>query len=271
MNQNASKVLRSIGWASVLLIAPWRAAGAQTNDEARLTLGIAAGFIGSTTLWDIPSQPIFSPFNEPDLFHLHRDMHSDITISGHATYYGGPHLGLTAEFTYLGLGTSDGCTVVHDNGNVELQAVCDALKGTLGTASTTVVNGGIIYRPLSRTFLQPYFKGVVGLAFTPSSTVAMRSVYGAIGDTSLILTVYKDDDWKEIRPSWTVGFGVSTAPSSGYQIRVEARETWLTLSEVTGPTTGQGFVPPHQSVIKMFPSILIGFDVVLAKQRGRRY
>lgn len=265
------RTTRLIGCLIALATAPMGTMQAQTNDEARLTLGIAAGFIGSKLLWDIPEQPVFSALNEPDLFHLRREMRSDITVTGHVTYYSGPHLGITGEFTYLGLGTSDACDIVHDNGSLQLRAVCDALKGTLGTASTTVVNAGVVYRPLARSFLQPYFKGVVGVAFAPTSTVALRSYYGQTGDTVLVLTIYKDDSWKPIRPSWTLGFGVSTAPSSGYQLHVEVRETWLTLGEVTSPTTGQGFLPEHRSVLKGFPSILVGFDIVLAKQRGRRY
>ncbi|MES1259224.1 MAG: hypothetical protein ABUL71_01420 [Gemmatimonadota bacterium] len=179
--------------AIVLMAAPTQRLVAQTNDESRLILGIAVGYVGAVSLWDIPNQPIFPAFGPPDLFHLRREMHSDISVSGHATFFSGPHLGVTGEFTYLGLGTTDGCELAQDNGNVELAAMCDGLKGKIGTASTTVVNGGLVYRPLSRTGLQPYFKGMVGLAFTPSSTIAMRSEYGAIADTSLILTVYKDD------------------------------------------------------------------------------
>ena len=261
----------SIATAVMLGLSPLVVAHAQTNDEARLTLGIAAGYLGARPLWDVAMQPVYLGFNEPDIFHLRREMHSDITVSGHATYFQGPHFGLTGEFTYLGLGTRDSCSIVHDNGNVELQQACTALEGAVGTASTTVVNVGAVYRPLSRTLLQPYLKVTGGLAFTPSSTVALRSTYGNIADTALIITIYKDDDWKDIRPTWTLGFGISTAPSSGYQIRVEARETWLTLSAITAPTLAQGFVPEHSSVLKGFLSVLVGFDIVLAKQRGRRY
>jgi hypothetical protein len=254
-----------------LLMASAGALAAQTHDEARLTLGMSAGFMGSEVLWDVANQPIISAFDTPDLFHLHRETHSDISISGHATYFRGPHLGFTGEFTYVGLGNSDACEIVQDGGDAELVAACNALKGANGSASTTLIQGGVVYRPLSRSFLQPYFKGVVGLAFTPSSTIQTRSDYGAIGDTALILTIYTDDHWKELRPTWTAAFGISTAPSSGYQLHVEVRESWLALGVVTGPTSGQGFAPPSKSVIKGFPSILVGFDIVLEKQRGRRY
>ena len=271
MIQQLSSKARLIGIGLAITSAPVLPLRAQTNDEARLTIGIAGGFLGSSKLWDVPNQPVYSMFNEPDIFHLHREMHSDITISAHATYFPGPHFGFTGEFTFLGLGTTDACTVIHDNGNLELLDACSALEGTLGSASTTVVHAGVVYRPLTRTFLQPYLKASAGIAFTPSSTIALQSNYGFVGDTALFITIYKDDDWRPIRPSWTLGFGISTAPSSGYQIHVEVRETWLALGVVTAATTGQGFVPAHSSVLKGYPSILVGFDVVLARQRGRRY
>ena len=99
----------------------------------------------------------------------------------------------------------------------------------------------------------------------------MTSVYGAIGDTLLTVDIYKDDHAREIRPSWIVGAGFATAPSSGYQLRIEVRETWLTQTVITAATPNQGFVPPTRSVIKAFPSVLVAFDVVLEKRRGRRY
>lgn len=272
MNHSLLQLARGLAAVAVLCVGTTARLHGQTNDQARLTLGIGAGYIGSTSIWDVPNQPVYLPSSpDPDIFHLHRELKSDITISGHATYFGSPHIGVTGEFTYLGLGASDACDIVQDNGNVELAAVCSALKGTLSSASTTVVQGGLVYRPLSRAAFQPYAKVMGGLAFTPSSSIALRSIYGAIADTELIVTIYKDDNWKSIRTSWTAALGISTAPSQGYQLRVEARETWLPLEAVTGPTSGQGFVPPHKTVIKGIPSILIAFDIVLAKQRGRRY
>ena len=271
MTHNVMSTASRLVFAAALCCGAAGSLHAQTNDEARLTLGIGIGFVGTVSLWDVANQPIFLGSEIPDLFHLQRELKSDISVSGHATYFGSPHWGLTGEFTYLGLGTSDGCTVVQDNGNVELMAVCNALNGTLGSSSTTVVQGGAIYRPLSRAFFQPYAKVAGGVAFTPTSSIAMRSIYGAIADTELIVTIYKDDSWHPIRPTWTAAVGVSTAPSSGFQLRLEARETWMALSAITSPTSGQGFVPPSKTVIKGIPSILVFFDIVLARQRGRRY
>lgn len=271
MTYKTARTVSSLIVAAALCSGATTALHAQTNDEARLTLGIGIGFVGTVPLWDVANQPVYLSSDLPDFFHLQRELKSDISISGHATYFGSPHWGWTGEFTYLGLGTSDGCSIAQNGGSDDLMAVCNALNGTLGSASTTVVQVGGVYRPLSRTFLQPYAKVAGGVAFTPTSSIAMRSIYGAIADTELIVTIYKDDSWKPIRPTWTAAVGISTAPSSGYQLRIEARETWMALSAITGPTSGQGFVPPNKTVIKGIPSILVFFDIVLARQRGRRY
>jgi hypothetical protein len=267
-------IRRTAGPLAALLLLMCGSSSAQTNDEARLTMGVSAGWIGSAQLWDIPSQRILSTFDQPDFFHLHRELRSDITISGHGTYFRGPHLGLTGEFTYLGLGTTDACVVASPpapEGDQSLRDACTAINGEQRPASATSVQGGIVLRPSSRSFIQPYGKVLGGLSFTPSSTVSMTSFYGAIGDTLLTLEVYKDDHTREIRPTWTLAAGFATAPSSGYQLRLEVRETWLTQTIVTDATSGQGFVPPTRTVIKGFPSIMLGFDVVLEKRRGHRY
>lgn len=271
MMQNPAMRARRAACTVALVLAPVGALRAQTNDESRLTFGMSAGYIGGTMLWDVANQPILSSFEPPDLFHLHRETHGDITVSGHATFYRGPHIGFTGEFTYVGLGATDSCNLVQDGGDAELFAACSSLKGAQGSAPTTLIQGGMVYRPLARADLQPYLKGLVGVAFTPSSLIAMQTTYGAIGDTTLNLTIYQDDSWKEVRPTWTAAIGISTAPSSGYQVHVEFRESWMPLDVITGATAGQGFVPPRKTVIKGFPSVLIGFDIVLEKRRGRRY
>jgi hypothetical protein len=271
MIQHLATARRCGGAIAALLLAPCAALVGQTNDESRLTMGISAGWIASAQLWDIPRQEISSPFGDPDFYHLHRELRSDITISGHGTYFRGPHLGFTGEFTYLGLGTTDACTVVQNGGNAELQAACDALQGVQHSAVVTTAQGGVVLRPWSRTFIQPYLTGTAGVAFTPRSTVEMTSIYGNIGDTLVTLNIYQDDHTPEIRPSWTLGAGFATAPSSGYQLRIEVRETWLAQTVVTAATSRQGLLPPTRSVLKGFPSVLVAFDVVLEKRRGRRY
>lgn len=265
---------RSFGFGvcAALLLLAGRRAPAQTHDESRLTMGISIGGIGSKPLWTVGNQPIASTYSEPDTFRLTREARSDITISGHVTYYGRPHIGITGEFTYLGLGSHDGCEIIKDNGDPALQAACNSLKGLQGSAATTTIQTGLVVRPFTRLAVQPYLKGMAGLAFTPTSSVDMQAEFAQLSDTAIqFLTIYHDVNWKPIRPSWAVALGFASAPSSGYQLRAEIRESWLALTEITGPSAGQGLPFPTRSVIKGFRSIMVGFDVVLEKRRGRRY
>jgi hypothetical protein len=260
--------------AVVLFAATTNLSAQRTNDQARLAVGISGGYVSSLHLWDV-DQPICSVglSCNAEIWHLTRELRSDISLSGSVTYFPRPHFGFTGEFTYLGLGSTDGCTIVHDNGDPDLAAACNALKGDQRPASVTTMQGGAIYRPLTRTLIQPYFKGMAGLAFTPLSTVEMESIYGVVADTAVLqLTVYRDPAWKPIRVSASLAAGFATAPSSGYQIRAEVRETWLPLSMVAGPVSeGQGFVPSITHAFRHVISVMVGFDVVLEKNRGRRY
>ncbi len=46
---------------------------------------------------------------------------------------------------------------------------------------------------------------------------------------------------------------------------------WITQSIVTGPSAGQNLVPLKESTMKGFQSFLVGIDIVLKKDHGKRY
>jgi len=278
-------------WWSVVTCAllPVRNLCGQTNDAARLSFGISIGRVGSANLWDVPDQPIVSTFApSPDVFHLKRQFRPGLTVSGQLTYFANPRIGFAGELTYISPKRHDTCTVVQDDGDASLIAACNAI--TFGDSTivqagndadpipkfvlqsprilpVTAVLGGVILRPWTRGLFQPFVKALAGIAFTPSSTILTRAFYSS----SDVLTVYQDDHWKSIRPTATLAGGFHTAPNHGYQFEVEVRESWFAQSVVTGPSIYQGLNPPSKAVIKGFTSIMAGFDVVLAKRRGRRY
>jgi hypothetical protein len=270
---------------------------AQGAEWARLTIGVSVGLRPSTSLWDVPNQPISSSNTGPgdtpypnDLFHLNRAVRGGITFGASATQFTSPHLGLTIEFAYLGLRFTDICTLAHDGGDPELVSACAyvgsdqkfgaGINGGEGyhdatninqSGSTTVVQGGVVVRPFKPAALQPFVKALVGFAATPMSTIAMASTYGAHADTSLNLIIYQDYGWKTVRPVGTLGVGVTSAPASGLQFHAELRETFLSQSLVTGPTISQNLQPATRSPFRGYPSVLIGFDVVLKRERAKRY
>ncbi len=175
---------------------------AQTTDWSRLTIGIFIGAHAGAGLWDVANQPILSSQTDPalgsrfpyppDQFHLHREVGSGFTVAANVTRFSSAHFGLTAEFVYLGLKLTDRCAVAQDGGDPDLAAACAAVGATtrVGTtadqvgvavdqsASTMLLQGGVVLRPFKPGTLQPFIKGMVGLAATPRSTVYMESIYG---------------------------------------------------------------------------------------------
>ncbi|MGH7581620.1 MAG: hypothetical protein ACREL5_00170 [Gemmatimonadales bacterium] len=269
--------MRRLLFAVVPLIITGQIA-AQTEDAARLSMGISIGRLSGSALWSVTRQPIVSasPTIAPDTIALRRNLGPNLTVSGHLTYFPKAHLGWTLEFTHLGLGPHDRCEMIRDNGDPALVAACDSLASTNVSAAASVVHGGAIYRPIVNSVLQPFVVGTVGLAFTPSSTVFMASQYGEapgriVGTAPLRITIYNDNGWREMRPSWSAGAGFVSAPRWGYSIRFEARETWLSVSQVTGATSGQGYAPPIRSGVRGFFSAMIGFDIAFRRVHGRRY
>lgn len=267
----ADRVVRSIAQLGALLACTWASLPAQTQDEARLVVGISAGVVGSVPLYTVAGQSIIPVTGHPSAYELRRGFRTNVTASGHLTYFPSPRLGLLLEFTYLGLGTTDTCVVTQDGGELDLQRACDALDGKQRSPASSEIQAGFVFRPLPQSPIQPYAKLAGGMAFTPNSTMYTVSEYRGENNHSLVLTVYRDDSVTTVRPSWTAAFGISTAPHTGYQVRLEVRQSWMRVEAVTGPTAHQGLAPPRKLVFKGFPSIVVGFDVVLAKRRGRRY
>jgi hypothetical protein len=246
------------------------AAGAQTHDEARLTVGVAMGYIKGTDLWTINQQPIIDLDQTTDLLNLHRRLTSNLSLSAQMAYYRSAHFGFTAEFTYIGLGTEDNCDLAAGGGGIPGGPACTALKGVNRPASAVAVMGGMLWRPASRTAYQPYVRGLLGAAVVPRSTLEVASVFGAQDENRLEIYAAETNSHM-IRPSVTVGLGIATASSAGYQLSVEVRESWIVIPIVTGTTTYQGLVPPSANRLKTFPSVLVGLNIVLEQRRGRRY
>ncbi len=269
--------LHPAGLVAVIIAAaalPDRLAAQRTADEARLVVGISAGWIGGHHLWTVTGQPLPEQF--PGLYDtvsLGRSVRENLTMTGQVTYYGGEHLGWTGEFTYIGGGFTDACTFARPSSDDYNRQVCTALDGRDEPASTVTLAGGVNYRPTGRTQFQPYLRAVVGLALMPRSSRAVVVNFYDPGGNLTEGDVYVDNSWSELRPTGALGFGIATAPSQGYQLNVEFRETWVRVSNVTGTTASPytGIDAPHTGAWLRLPSLTVGFSVVLQKSRGRRY
>lgn len=242
---------------------------AQSHDEARLTVGVAIGYIRGSSLWTVNHQPIINLDGEQDLLNLQRSLSSNLTLSAQGTYFSSSHFGYTGEFSYIGLGTEDNCDLAGTPGGIPGGPACEALKGATRQGSSVSLMGGVVLRPASRTAYQPFVRGLLGVGVVPRSTLQLASTWGT--ELENRMEIYTEDNSHMVRPSAALGLGIATAPSAGYQLSVEVRETWMIIPVVTGTTASQLLKPPSANRVKAFPSFMVGLSIVLERQRGRRY
>jgi hypothetical protein len=245
------------------------AAAQATRDQSRLVIGVSVGYIGGGDLWSVGAQPILSRTEAIDVFSLDRRVRSNVTFNGHGTWFKGANVGFTGEVSYMGLGTEDSCRLVAASGDALNRLACLAINGNDRPASAVSLGAGVVFRPASRASLQPYARAIAGMAIMPRSVVQTVGTIGVFGDS--IFTVYATDKSANARPVGTLAVGLATSATPGYQFRLELRNSWVLLPTITGPTAFQGLVPATRSEWKALPSVVVGFDIVLEKRRGRRY
>ena len=83
--------------------------------------------------------------------------------------------------------------------------------------------------------------------------------------------IYDDDAQGRVRPAIGLGVGATVVLSRGYHLRWEVRDNIIGVEEVTGAVATVGTVPPHETNFEHVWSVLIGLDVILERQKGRRY
>jgi hypothetical protein len=241
-------------------------AAQKRGDQATLVFTVSGAYIDGQGLWSVPAQPIQDgPFS--DTFGLTRSIKSNFGASLSGTYYPRSKLGLTAEAFLVGLGYDDGCRLVTPAQSASNQEICQNIDLQEKSAAAVAISTGAIFRIASRETISPFARVSAGLLFTNQSSVVTE------GEDSqkVLLLVYDDDKRTRIRPALAFGVGTTFAINRGYYIRWEVRDNYLGIVKVTGATTGAHLIPPHETVYKHLLSVQIGVDVVLERERGRRY
>ena len=278
-------------FALAMLLLPTGPLAAQSsNDAARTLVGISFGLLPGGLLWEVKNQPIMPisappskpgttpPSYPPDIWDIQRELVTRRpVIQVHGTRFVNPHVAFTAEFAYLAIKTSDACTVIQHGdidhpGDPALRAVCDSISATAqGAQGSATIQGGVLFRPLDHALLQPYIGALAGFASSSGSSAKLTSTYGYADGGPTIMAIYHDSKSSNFQPTWTLMAGFGTAATQGLQAHVELRESWIAQSIVTGASAGQGTETPILRTFNGFFSVLVGFDVVLVKQRGHRY
>ena len=252
-----------------LLTALWQPVEAQrTRDRPTLVFTISGAYNASTGLWSIPDQVVSVGPGLEDHFVLSRSIKRTLGAGFSGTYYRGKHLGLSAEAFLLGLGYDDACRLTPPavvQGNVER---CNSIDQKERSAAAVATSAGIVYRIAAGELISPFARAHVGFLVNNQSPLLM------IGETEAgaELVIYDDENkGTRLRPAFALGVGATVALNPGYQLRWEVRDNIVGIQRVTGPTATFGVVPPHETAYKHIFGVTIGLDVILERQRGRRY
>jgi hypothetical protein len=264
--------VREVAAVAVALLATLGAplAAQSTRDRPTLIFTVSGAYLDGIGLWSV-NQPVpdLSDTSAPlvDDFILSRSVKRAVGAGFSGTYYQGKHLGLTAEAFLLGLGYDDSCVLqqpAQSARNVQRCASIDQLERSAAAVTTSV---GAIYRIASDEFISPFARASVGFLVNNQSPLL---VVGTADQADLV--IYDDENkGTRLRPAFGLGVGTTVAAGKGYQIRWEIRDNIVGIQRVTGPSDGRGQVPPHETAYKHIFSLTVGLDVILERQRGRRY
>ena len=266
------RIRHLVAVAAALLAAHATPAAAQrTGDRARLVFTVSGAYTQGRGLWSVPNQPVQQTEDDTlptvDRMALNRNIKSTFSAGVSGTYYPGEHVGLTADAFLLGLGFDDTCTLIPPIESDLNRQICDDIDNQEKSAAAVTLSVGGVFRAFSREAISPFARVSAGLLFSNQSSVLMQGVR----DDAVLLTVYEDSKRTRVSPTLAFGVGATTPIGRAYHLRWKVRDNIVGIEAVTGPTTAPRFEPPHERKYKHLFSVLIGIDVVLERNRGRRY
>ncbi len=244
------------------------AAAQKQGDQATLVFTISGAYIQGQGLWEVQHQPI-QDGAATDFYNLRRDIKSTPGASLAGTYYPGANVGLTAEAFLVGMGYDDACVLDGAASSVRNVEVCNDIDQQDKSAAAVALSAGAIFRIAPREAISPFVRVGAGLLITNQSSILTQGTSLSSGGS--LLVVYDDDNRARERPTFTLGVGTTFTINPGYYLRWEVRDNYTGVVAVTGTTAGPGLVPPHETAYKHLFSVHIGLDVVLERERGRRY
>jgi opacity protein-like surface antigen len=244
------------------------AAAQKTGDQARLVFTVSGAYIQGSGLWTVPRQTV-QEFAPADTLFLSRSISPSLGFGFSGSYFPGPNLGLTADAFLIGLGFDDSCRLVAPESSTRNAEVCRSINSQDKSAAAVVLSVGGLARIASREFISPFLRASAGLLFSNQSSVLTSGT--SASNAGALLVIYDDEKRSSIHAAFALGVGATMAVGKGYHIRAEVRDNIVGIDRVTGPTAGARLVPPHETHYKHLFSVLLGVDIILERQRGRRY
>jgi hypothetical protein len=262
------------------------AGAAQTPSQPNVILTIFGGVATGNSLWIVGRQPVCVLNTSDDncspafdTLRLTREASSSLLFGVQGTYYTGPNLGYTAEVFYLGLPLDDTCSGVFYNPDPGAdpfygprnEQTCGSITAAGPSTSAIAFFGGMIFRLAATRAISPYVRGSMGLVTYSTGIVEMSGDFvqsGNIRSRAIIV----DDNPKKIAFSGQLAAGMTVRLGPGYLFRFELRDVLIPLARVTGPAVlANRLEAPTATKLFHQAALIMGFDVVLEKKRGRRY
>ena len=268
--------VREVGAVAVALLATvWTPLAAQrTRDRPTLIFTVSGAYLDGIGLWSV-NQPVadLSDGDNPlvDNFLLTRNIKRTIGAGFSGTYYRSTHLGLTAEAFLLGLGYDDTCRLQEPAQSARNIQRCNSIQNKERSAAAVATSVGAIYRVASDEFISPFVRVSAGVLINNQSPLLLIGEDNTAEGTAELIIYDDENTGTRLRPAFGLGVGTTIAAGKGYQIRWEIRDNIVGIQRVTGPSDGRGQVPPHETAYKHLFSLNVGLDVILERQRGRRY
>ena len=258
--------------AAALLVASVASVEAQaTGDRSRLVFTVSGAYVQGRGLWTVNGQPVQQSVDDTtsitDLYTINRSIKRTFGAGFSGTYYPGETIGLTADAFLLGLGFDDSCRLAEPVESARNREICNDIDQQEKSAAAVTLSTGAVFRFFSRELISPFARVSAGLLFSNQSSVLTQGVR----NDGVLLTIYEDSDRTRVSPSFALGVGATMPIGRAYHLRWEVRDNIVGIETVTGPTSAPRFEPPHERRYKHMFSVLIGIDVVLERNRGRRY
>jgi hypothetical protein len=273
---------RSALIAAVALTAGAGCAAAQSATRPQLVIGMTAGWVTGPQLWHVDRQlvPVWS--GAVDSVSLQRLFRTGFIAGVGATLYRTPQLGYSVEITFLGLPTESRCAPLGPyaaDGQAINNRTCVAIQGRGVATTAAAFQAGLTWRARPSDALQPYVRGMAGIAALGGSFVTSEGDFTVPTadptrpQTVLTRSLLTDPKTRVLTWVASLAVGASLRVNEGYRVRFEFRDVILNVPVPSGPSTlmvGQPYAPIGNRTVHL-PGFSVAFDLLMERERVRRY
>lgn len=260
---------------AVLALAGVSSAAAQTESQPNILLAIFGGAGTGHALWVVEKQPLQVLGTNPaqyDTLRVSQQITPSIMLGAGATYFPSAHIGFHVELSYVGFPVDGACIGVgpyRADAEQKNEQTCASIQGTGSDGGSIAIFTGVTLRAASRRSISPYARLNLGIVSASRSTIEMAGAFVTSSGVG-VRQVISDPSPRRIGVMFGAAAGFTRPISPGYQFRWEVRDLIVSMERLTGPADALTIGPTAVRWYHHF-SLILGFDVVLERKRGRRY